>query len=143
MGKKEPLKVVLDTNVLISILLFGGKLEFIRQAWRSGKINLIFCKDTLEELLKVLHYPKFGLTEDEITYLVEIEIMPYATLIEKRINLRSSIVEDKDDIKFLECALSGKVDYLVSGDKALLNLKNFKGVEIITPSQLAEKLRDN
>ncbi|MEO2154095.1 MAG: putative toxin-antitoxin system toxin component, PIN family [Aquificota bacterium] len=141
MGKRKSIKVVLDTNILISTLLFGGRLEFIRRAWKKGRIKLIFCKETLEELIKVLHYPKFGLTDEEITYLVEIEVMPYAIVIEKHVDLEPSIISDKDDIKFLECALSGNADYLVSGDKALLNLGEFRGLKIIDANNLAKLLK--
>ena len=140
MGKRKQLKVVLDTNVLISTLLFGGYLEPIRKAWKQGKILLIFCQNTLEEFVKVLHYPKFGLSNEEIAYLVEIETLPYAKIVENSIELDSHILRDKDDIKFLECALSGKADFLVSGDKELLELKEFKGVKIIKAKELLEKL---
>ena len=140
MGKEKQLKVVLDTNVLISTLLFGGYLEPIREAWKQGKIRLIFCQDTLEEFVRVLHYPKFGLSKEEIAYLVEIETLPYAKIVENLIELDPHILRDKDDIKFLECALSGKADFLVSGDKELLELKEFKGVKIIKAKELLEKL---
>jgi len=125
MGKEKQLKVVLDTNVLISTLLFGKYLEPIREAWKQGKIRLIFCQDTLEEFVRVLHYSKFGLSKEEIAYLVEIETLPYAKIVENLIELDPHILRDKDDIKFLECALSGKADFLVSGDKELLELKEF------------------
>ncbi|NPA14306.1 MAG: putative toxin-antitoxin system toxin component, PIN family [Aquificae bacterium] len=141
MGKRKSLKVVLDTNILVSALLFGGRLNFIHRAWKEGKIKPIFCEETLEEFVKVLHYPKFGLTDEEITYLVEIEVMPYAIVIEKHVDLEPSIISDKDDIKFLECALSGNADYLVSGDKALLNLGEFRGLKIIDANNLAKLLK--
>jgi len=72
----------------------------------------------LEEFVRVLHYPKFGLSKEEIAYLVEIETLPYAKIVENLIELDPHILRDKDDIKFLECALSGKADFLVSGFRA-------------------------
>ncbi len=140
MGERKGLKVVLDTNILISILLFGGRLESIRKAWKEGKIQLIFCPKTLEELIKVLHYPKLGLTEEEITYLVEVEILPYAVLIEKTTFLDPSLIRDKDDLKFLECALSGKADYLVSGDKDVLEVKKFQTPKVLSAKGFLEIL---
>ena len=77
----------------------------------------------MKEFIKVLHYPKFGLSEEEITYLVESETLPFSELIENSVTLSSDTLKDKDDIKFLECALSAKADYLASRDKALLKLK--------------------
>ena len=52
---KDQLRVVVDTNVLLSVLLFGGRLEFIRKAWKEGRLKLLFSEETLEELVKVLH----------------------------------------------------------------------------------------
>jgi len=140
MGEGKGLKVVLDTNVLISTLLFGGKLEAVRQAWKEGKIHLIFCPETLEELVKVLHYSKFELTDEEIAYLVEVEILPYSVVIEKNIELEPSLIRDQDDLKFLECALSGKVGYLVSGDKAILSIDNLPGLQILSVKEFLELL---
>ena len=133
MGKKE-LRVVLDTNVLVSALLFGGSLQEIYKAWKEGKLILIFTEETLEEFVKVLHYPKFGLSEEEINYLLYIEVLPYSEVVEKRYNLSEDVCSDKDDIKFLECALSGKADFIVSGDKDLLSVKKFKKLKILKPS---------
>ena len=133
MGKKE-LRVVLDTNVLVSALLFGGSLQEIYKAWKEGKLILIFTEETLEEFVKVLHYPKFGLSEEEINYLLYIEVLPYSEVVEKRYNLPEDVCSDKDDIKFLECALSGKADFIVSGDKDLLSVKKFKELKILKPS---------
>jgi len=141
MGEGKGLKVVLDTNILISALLFGGKLHAIVQAWKEGKIKLIFCYETLEEFIKVLYYPKFGLSEEEITYLVELETLPFSELIENSVTLSSDTLKDKDDIKFLECALSAKADYLVSGDKALLELKEYEGIKIISGQEFLEILK--
>jgi len=140
MGEGKHLKVVLDTNILISVLLFGKKLEPIREAWKKGFIKLIFCSETLEEFVKVLHYPKFGLSDEEIVYLVEEEVLPYAVVIDKKISLDPSLIGDKDDIKFLECALSGQADYLVSGDKEVLKLKQFENLQIISANEFLRKL---
>lgn len=139
MGKKK-LKVVLDTNVLVSVLLFGGRLEEIYKAWKSGKLTLLFTEETLEEFVKVLHYPKFGLSEEEIDYLLYVEVLPFSEVIEKVYTLSENSCRDKDDTKFLECALSGKADFIVSGDNDLLTLKEFKGIRILNPSEFKEVL---
>ena len=125
---------------MISILLFGGRLESIREAWKKGKIQLIFCPKTLEELIKVLHYPKFGLTEEEITYLVKVELLPYVVLIENTTSLDPSLIRDKNDLKFLECALSGKADYLVSGDKDVLEVKKIQTIKVLNAKGFLEVL---
>ena len=139
MGKKR-LRVVLDTNVILSALLFGGRLEFIRKAWKGGKLRPVFSEETLEELVKVLHYPKFALEDEEIDFLIYVEVMPYAEVVERVIELDKEICPDKEDVKFLECAVSGKVDYIVSGDDDLLSIVEIKGIRIITPANLRKVL---
>ena len=76
MGKKE-LKVVLDTNVLVSALLFKGELSKLLSLLKQRKCILLFSEETLNEIIRVLHYPKFALTEKEIDYLLQAEILSY------------------------------------------------------------------
>ena len=140
MGKKK-LRVVLDTNVILSALLFGGRLEFIRRAWKRGKLTLLFSEDTLEELVKVLHYPKFALTEEEIDFLLYVEILPCSEMVEVKFRIGEEVCRDKDDLKFLECAVSGRADFLVSGDKELLSIREIEDIRIIAPAELREILR--
>ena len=139
MGEKK-LRVVLDTNVVLSVLLFGGRLEFIRKAWKDGKFRLLFSEDTLEELVKVLHYPKFGLEDEEIDFLIYVEVLPYAEVINEVVEVNREICRDRDDIKFLECAVSGKADYIVSGDSDLISVGEIEGIKIITPAELRRVL---
>ena len=90
--------------------------------------------------MKVFHYPKFGLEPEEIDYLIYFEIIPYAEIVEKTLKLQEKACKDPEDIKFLECAISGRADFVVSGDKDLLALKYIKGIRIITPQELKEVL---
>jgi len=138
---KEKLRVVLDTNVILSSLLFGGRLAFIHKAWKGGKLTLLFSEDTLEELVKVLHYPKFGLEDEEIDFLIYIEVLPYAEVVREVVEVDKEICRDRDDVKFLECAVSGKVDYIVSGDDDLISVREIEGIKIITPAELRMVLK--
>lgn len=140
MGKKK-LRIVLDTNVVLSVLLFGGRLEFIRKAWKDGKLKPLFSEDTLEELVRVLHYPKFGLEDEEIDFLIYMEVLPYAEVVEGTARINREMCKDRDDVKFLECAVAGKADYIVSGDDDLVSLKEVESIKIITPAKLRELLR--
>jgi len=139
-GKKK-LRLVLDTNVVVSVLLFGGRLEFIRKAWKEGQLKLLFSEDTLEELVRVLHYPKFGLEDEEIDFLIYVEVLPYAEMVNEVVEVDREICRDRDDIKFLECAVSGKADYIVSGDDDLISVREIEGIKIITPAELRRVLR--
>jgi predicted nucleic acid-binding protein len=95
----------------------------------------------MEEIFRVLAYPKFGLTENEILDLVEGELLPY---VEPVIGTGKSSVScpDPDDEKFLSCAERAKADALVSGDAHLLRLKRFWGCPILTMEIFLKRLKD-
>jgi putative PIN family toxin of toxin-antitoxin system len=132
--QKAVMRVVLDTNVVVSALLFKTTLSKIIALWQRGAIIPVISKDTFQELQAVLAYPKFALTRDEIRALLEGEILPFFEVIEVREAVKGICADPADD-KFLACALSASADYLVSGDKALTELKQYKSVTIIKPSE--------
>ena len=134
MGKKK-LKVVLDTNVLVSALLFKGELSKLLLPLKQGVFILLFSEETLKEFIKVLHYPKFALTKEEIDYLLQSEILPYSKIVETNFKFNKDICRDKDDQKFLELAISGRADYIVSGDKDLLDLNKIDKGAILSPKE--------
>ena len=134
MGKKK-LKVILDTNVLVSALLFEGRLSGLLSFLKRGAFVLLFSEETLKEFTKVLHYPKFSLTEEEIEYLLQLEILPYSKIVKTSFKFNKDICSDKDDLKFLELAVSVQADYVVSGDKDLLKLEEVRGIKILSPRE--------
>jgi putative PIN family toxin of toxin-antitoxin system len=85
----------------------------------------------LEEYIKVLAYPKFSLTEEEIKSILEEELLPFVTTVGVKSRI-SHIKADPDDDKFLALAVDGKADYIISGDKHLLNLNEFQSIKIMT-----------
>lgn len=137
MGKKEKasIRVVLDTNILVSALLFRGGLSGVVDLWKNGEIIPVVSKDTFEELKTVLEYPKFSLTEQEIKVLIEEEILPFFEVTEITDNI-GDVCRDADDDKFISCALSASVDFIISGDRDLLDIGKYKAVKIITASEL-------
>ena len=124
---------VLDTNVILSALLFGGPIGNLVSAWQTGRFQLLLSRAILEEILRVLAYPKFHLTEGEIRGLVEEELIPFAeTVIIRRqpaVRLR-----DPDDLAVAACALTGRARYLVTGDADLLSLGRIRQVDVIRPA---------
>jgi uncharacterized protein len=134
MGKKKsPVKVVLDTNVLLSALLFRGSLARIAALWKERLIVPVFSRETFQEFDSALKYPKFSLTKDEIKAIVEEEILPYCDVTEVTEKVEG-VCSDPDDDKFISCAVSASADFIVSGDKALTALKEYKAVKIMKPS---------
>jgi putative PIN family toxin of toxin-antitoxin system len=131
-------RVVLDTNTLVSALLFTGISSELVSLWQDGIITLLLSRDILDEYLRVLSYPKFKLSEEEIKKLLQEEILPYAEVVKPKRRLRV-VQRDPSDNKFLECAIAGKTRVIISGDKDLLSLGRYRRIRIQTPAQfLAE-----
>lgn len=135
MGKKiaPALFVVIDTNVLISCLLFNGRLEPLRTLWQTGRIVPVLSKQTFDELHRVLTYPKFRLTPQEIAAIIQLEILPYFEVLQSVPQIPATCRDCNDD-KFLAIAFGSKAAYLITGDQDLLALAHFEETTIITPA---------
>ena len=132
--KKKIIRVVLDTNILVSALLFRGELSQIHRLWKKRLIIPLFTKETFQEFHRVLSYPKFTLTINEIQVILEEEILPYFDIIEHTADVQG-VCRDPDDDMFISCAVSGRADFIVSGDRDLLDLKRYHSIKIINPSE--------
>lgn len=133
--------VVIDTNVFVSALLFGGTPGKLITFWKSKKIQPHLTSEILAEILRVLAYPKFQLTEKEIQYLLYVETLPFCTVVAAQSG--SAIVkEDPSDDMFIRCCEVAKAKALISGDNHLLNLKSYRGTLILTPSQFIKRFRE-
>ena len=131
MGK---IKVVIDTNVIISAILFGGIPAELMSLWKNGRIKPLASKEIIDEYIKVLTYPKFELTEAEINYILYNEILPYFDIVEIK-DTPVIIKVDPSDDKFIHCAKTGKAKTIITGDQHLLNLKTYQKIKILTPTE--------
>jgi len=134
-------RVVLDTNVVLSALLFtAGRLAWIRHAWQRQQLQPLVCKETANELLRVLAYPKFKLTTQEQRDLLA-DFLPYADVVELPTPWPDlPACRDEKDHAFLVLAHVAKADALVTGDADILAMRDaFPGL-IVTPDQLAKQL---
>ena len=130
------IRAVLDTNVILSALLFGGRLERLHRAWRAGRLRLVMSRETTDELLRVMAYPKFRLTHAEITFLFDTELLPFADVIVlPASNSKQRWSRDSEDDKFIRCAKAGKCARLITGDDDLLSLKRVGKVVILSPAE--------
>ena len=126
------LKVVVDTNVLVSALLFGGTPGRLFDLWQMGAIKPLASKEIIDEYLHVLTYPKFKLSEEEINFLLYRKILPYFDAIDSQPG-HTIIKNDPEDDKFIRCALAGKVKFIISGDQHLLALESYQKIKILSP----------
>jgi putative PIN family toxin of toxin-antitoxin system len=122
--------VVLDTNVVLSAFLYGGRPKQIFQMVLSGSIQLASSESLLNEIRGVLHRPKFGLN----TQFIQTILSEYSGVAKwKEPAEHYDIVQDDpNDNQFIDCAVSAKADYLITGDKHLLKLSVFRMVKIIS-----------
>jgi putative PIN family toxin of toxin-antitoxin system len=127
-------RVVLDTNAVISALLFSGVSSKLVSLWQKGLITPLLSREILDEYLRVLSYPKFELSETEIKELIQEEVLPYAEVVKPKRRLRV-IQRDPSDNKFLECAVAGKAAVIISGDKELFSLGRYRQIRIQSPAQ--------
>lgn len=143
------MRLVFDTNTVISALVFGkGRLAWLRQAWREGQCIPLACKETIEELLRVLAYPKFRLTESEVEALLE-EYLPYVEVVpawsesaKGAKTARLPVCRDSADQVFLELAAVSGADGLITGDGDLLVLAGQTDFPILGPEELAGRMRE-
>jgi len=134
-------KVVLDTNTLISGILWDGNEAKIIEKAERKEIQLFTSQKILKELEEVLKREKFSKKLEGKKYTVNeavTKIALIAVLIESthKINV---IKEDPDDNRVLECAVSAKADVVISGDGHLLSLKNYAGIDIIPASEFIKQ----
>jgi len=138
------MRVVLDTNVLVSAFLWQGLPQKILQLAQKSVVTICVTREMLDEFEHVLSYPKFrerltrvGKTPSEIIdeFVEVIESFPSHPF------SKPHILADPTDDMFLACALSSKAFCIVSGDRHLLDLQEFHGIPILTSSQFLSKVK--
>ena len=134
------MKAVVDTNVALSGLLWAGPPNRILQWAREGVLEIIGCYETTDELRRVLQYDKFyqriqalSATPAQV-YAYFVNLISFAPTPE---TIPQVITEDSFDNYFLALAHENKTHLIISGDKHLLDLKEYKAIQIVTPSEAA------
>ncbi len=131
------MKVVLDTNVFLSAVFFGGPPGPILQAWRDGRMEIVLSPEILAE------YQEAG--EELAKRHPDVELQPILQILAMRAEivlpapLGESVCVDPDDDKFLECAVASAAPFVVSGDKHLLNVREYRGVRVVRPREFVDK----
>ena len=146
MGKKKsatkPPRVVLDSNVLVSALLFRrGELAWLREGWQSGMFAPLASRETVDELVRVLGCPKFRLQREDVEQLLGL-YLPFSELLltDPQSHPSAPKCRDADDQKFVELAYRAGADALVTGDRALLDLSGATPFPILTPAEFRQHL---
>jgi putative PIN family toxin of toxin-antitoxin system len=126
-------RIVLDTNVLISALLFGGNPREILNKVIRGEITLCLSESIMTELGNVLQRSKFGFPHTIVNQIItELSAISELVLPLEKIQ---EIAADEADNHVLECGVEADVDYIVSGDSHLLKIGEFHSIQIVNPQQ--------
>ena len=133
-------RAVLDTNIVISSAL-GGALVLILDNWDDGKFTVIVTSEILGEYFEVLNRPKFKLKQETIDRITRY-LYQFSEFVVPEERIQFVEADPKDD-KFLEAAIAGKVDFIVSGDSHLLELKEFRSIPIISGREFINWLESN
>ncbi|TAK54105.1 MAG: putative toxin-antitoxin system toxin component, PIN family [Gammaproteobacteria bacterium] len=134
-------RVVIDTNTVLSAQLFvHGRLVLLRTTWQAGALTPLLCAQTVEELLRVLAYPKFKLTPEERDELLA-DYLPYGEVVAPwQSSPAVARCRDEKDQIFLDLAAVGAAQWLVTGDQDLLSLSGQVQFQIIAPAAAIELL---
>lgn len=131
------MRVVLDTNVFVSGVL-GGALAEVITRWQAGEFTVVVSDEIAREYLEVLRRPKFGLPAEVIddigAYLLQNADFVTPT------EVLHVVPDDPEDDKFIEAAVAGEAELLVSGDRHLLALRNYQDLSIVTARDFLERL---
>ena len=128
------LRIALDTNVLVSAIICNGKPRKLFRMGIDGKYEILTSKEILDELSEVIQRPKFKMTIEDIVRIV-------SALMETCENVRITsnfevISNDPDDNIIINTVHDGNADYIVSGDKDIKDLKNFKKIKIVSVDEM-------
>lgn len=128
-----PDRVVLDTNIYISGLLWRGKPYQCLLLARAGIVRAAYCDSMLAELSEKLR-EKFGFSENRIQAVAyDFRRMCERVTVSERLKV---VVDDPDDDKFVECAVAAEARVIVSGDHHLLTLRNYRDIQVVTADEL-------
>jgi putative PIN family toxin of toxin-antitoxin system len=131
------MRVVLDTNVLVSALL-GGTASTVLDHWQADAFELVVTTEIVREYLEVLRRPKFQLPQD-VVETIGVYLLRKAVFVTPLERLKV-ITANSADNRFLEAAIAGDAEVIVSGDKHLLDLGRFREVHIITLREFLDRL---
>lgn len=130
------MRVILDTNVFVSGILFQGTPQRIIKAWGERHIELVVSPAILDEYIRVA---------EDLAAIKGIDITSFIQMVAVQSTIWNApkfadqVCTDADDDKFLECAVYSRTRIIVSGDKALLKTSGYRRVQVLTPAEFARK----
>lgn len=136
---RPPVRVVVDTNVFLSGIFFGGVPGRLLEAWQAGHLTLVLAPAILAE------YHRAGVALAVRYPGIDAALHPFLALVTQSAimvdapDLPGAVAADPDDDKFLACAIASRTAVIVSGDKHLLQVSGWSGIAVLSPRQVLER----
>jgi len=124
------MKIVIDANVFVSSFFWGGNPRLVLERVIAGADELFITKEILDEIESVVGRPKFHADKEKTAYFIN-SIEEIGNKIVPKRHIKNGS-RDKADNKYLECGITADVDYIISGDIDLLELKEYENIKIVT-----------
>ena len=131
------LKVVMDTNVFVSGVFVNGPPYQILKAWQSGELELVVSQEILDEYRRVGEILGEEHPAVDLTPILNF-VLEHAKLY-KSVVLKEPVCEDPDDDKFFACALASGSEVIISGDKHLLKVSGYQGIQVLKPREFLDE----
>ena len=133
------MRIVLDTNIFISGIFWSGDSEKILFDWGNGKYKLIISTEIIREIVETLMDFKIQIPTNMLLLWISILSMN-SNIVEPQEEI-NVVKEDADDNKFIEAAIEGNANYIITQDKHLLKIKEFRGIKILTPKEFLDAIK--
>lgn len=131
------MRVVLDTNVLMSGIFFAGPPGRILTAWTEGQFDLLASVDILMEYRRVARRLVKRYPSIDVNPVLDLVICESRVV--EPVSVPVDACDDEDDVMFLACAIAGAASCVVSGDRALLRASGYEGIDVLTPKNFSTR----
>ena len=134
------IRAVIDTNVFVSILFGSPIMKELLESCATYKFTWVISEEIYSEYKRAIEYKKFNFPEEikqKLLYSIE-ELAEFV-----HVSSNVTVSRDKDDDKFINCAIDGNCNFVVSGDKDLLEIKEYGGICIVTVKEFLEIIKSN
>lgn len=130
------MKIILDTNVFISGIFFTSPPSQILKAWKNKSFQIVISENILAEYQRVAESLSSKFPSIDIIPIIELLTVHCEFVDTHGVNI--SVCDDPDDDKFIECAVASKCKTIISGDKHLLKLSGYDGIDVLKPRQFVD-----
>ncbi|MBN2466736.1 MAG: putative toxin-antitoxin system toxin component, PIN family [Deltaproteobacteria bacterium] len=131
------MKIILDTNVFISGIFFTGPPSQILNAWQDSRLQILLSQEIINEYQRVAESLSAEFPTIDILPIIELMTI-HGQLIDTE-GFDVSVCDDPDDNKFMECAIAGNSEMIISGDKHLLRVSGYRGITVLKPREFVDR----